>query len=113
MDDLTSRYAEAARQHAAASERGDYRTANQTHDLITQIYHELHARGPEGQRELLALLRNADASVRLWAAVHSLAVIPNEAEAVLEEIAGGVPSLLRLSAEMSLSEWRSGQLRIP
>jgi len=112
VEELIRRYADAAREHAAASESGDFRTANRAHDRITRIHHVLYERGAAAQRELRTLLQHDEASVRLWAALHSLAVAPAEAEAVLEEIAGGAPSLLRLSAEMTLSEWRSGQLRI-
>lgn len=87
--------------------------ANRAHDLITKIAHELHERGTDGRNELLSLLRNCDSSVRLWAAVHSLGFASSEAESVLEDIAAGQPGLLRLSAEVSLTDWRNAQLKIP
>lgn len=113
IGELISRYAEAAREHATATAAGDYRVTNRAHDVIADIYGELRKRGTAAQHALLPLLRDESMSVRLWAGVHALDFSPDEGEAELEAIAGSAPSPLRLAAEMSLREWRTGQFRLP
>jgi hypothetical protein len=51
--------------------------------------------------------------VQVWAASHVLEFAPADAEAMLERLARGAPGIARLDAEMTLKEWRAGNLTFP
>ncbi|MBL8989745.1 MAG: DUF2019 domain-containing protein [Gemmatimonadetes bacterium] len=109
--DLVNAYAQAARAHAAATESGRHRVANRAHDDLGHLFAELRRRGPVGLATLAVRLDDAEPAVRCWAATHALSFAPERGAAVLEALAGGAPSPLRLAAEMTLQEWRAGRLR--
>lgn len=109
LDELEEAYREAAVQHGAAIASGRHRVANRNYDVLERIATELRARGVSGQELLLRLLQSPDVSTRLWAATHSVAFAPSEAEATLRVIAEGVASPQRLVAEMTLSEWHKNR----
>jgi hypothetical protein len=109
LDQLLSRYAEAAASHRAALTAGSTNQANQAADTIAAVYRELRSRGPDAQRLLLALLDHADPAVRVWAGAHALEFAPEQGEPVLEELAGH-ESVVGLNAETTLEVWRSDDL---
>lgn len=109
---LVSAYREAATQHGDAIARGDHKVANKAADRIASIYAELRQRGPEAQYQLIPLLVDPTPQVRGWAAAHALEFAPVKGEAVLTELVSQ-KSLLGLSAETTLREWRAGRLRFP
>ena len=112
VDDLVSRYAEAAETHGHASRRGDHETANEQYSTLATVYAELRRRGPEAQRALLALLEHPEPAVRGWTAAHALEFSPEDGEPALTElVAEGGP--IGFNAEMTLEEWRQGNLRFP
>ncbi len=65
------------------------------------------------QAALLPLLDDINAHARAWSAAHALEFAPERGEAVLNRLASGSPSLVRLNAEMTLSEWKKGSLAFP
>jgi hypothetical protein len=109
---LLEEYSHAAFLYGEALELGDTNRANRDHKQVSRIYAELRTRGRDAQSKLLDLLGHPNPSVRCWAAVHSLEVSPEQAEPVLAEIAANGPVPLCLSAEVLLSEWRRGTLRL-
>ena len=109
LDELEASYRDAAVHHAAAIASGRHRVANRNYDVLQTIAAELRARGTNGEVILLRLLQSCDASVRLWAATHSVDFAPRDAEATLRAIADGGASPQRLVAEMTLSEWHKDQ----
>jgi hypothetical protein len=110
--ELVRLYAEAAAEHRAASQEGDYKTANRQHDIVAGVYRELRRRGTESQRALLQLLAHPNLGVREWAAAHALEFDPDEGVRVLEELRSET-GVVGLSAEYVLREWKSGKLRFP
>ena len=110
MDSLVARYREAAIRHRLANTS---REANKAAAEIAGIYRELRQRGSTALERLLPLLQDQDASVRGWAAAHALQFAPQQAIAVLEELAAGPFGPLRASASMTLREWRAGRLQFP
>lgn len=109
---LLSHYTRAAAEHGKATRAGDYETANRQYEIIAGVCRALRTRGPDAQQELLTLLDDDDADVRLWAATHALEFAPIQGESVLEEIgrSGGTAAF---SAEMTLKEWRKSTLQFP
>lgn len=105
-------YLSAARLHGAATEAGDYKAANKSAELIATLYSEIRQRGLETQRMLLPLTEDPLPSVRLWSASHALEFCPERGEPVLAQLAASA-SLLGLSANVTLTEWRAGRLRFP
>jgi hypothetical protein len=110
---LVQFYRSAAEAHGAATEDGNHRAANRHHDALAEVYRELRNRGPNAQGELLPLLDDINVHVRAWAAAHALEFCPERGEAVLKRLASGNPGVVRLNAEMTLSEWKKGSLAFP
>lgn len=108
---LVAKYASAAALHGKATHDGDFELANRSYDEIANIYRSLRERGE--REHLLQLLADADPSVRSWAASHALEFAPERAVTALTAIASGPPSPERLSAQMTLREWRKGKLKFP
>lgn len=107
---LKDAYRVAAASHGAATSRGRHRVANRCADELILLSRELRNRGVEGHKALQQLLDDEDLSVRVWAAAHSLPFAHDLAEKILEKVAAGPPSPVRLTAEMTLAEWRAGKL---
>jgi hypothetical protein len=112
VQEIVDVYVVAAAKHARATEAGDYKAANEAHDVIAPGYRELRTRGLQAQRALLPLLEHPDPGVRGWAAAHGLEFAPDQAEPTLEALAG-VDGLGGSSAKMTLQVWRKGDLNFP
>ena len=111
LDALMQAYKAAAITHRDFSVK-DSRKANAAHDEISRIYREVRSRGDVSMKHLIAFLFDEDARVRGWAACHALEFAPREAEAVLQAL-GNEPGIAGINAQMTLSEWRSGNLKFP
>jgi hypothetical protein len=109
--ELSAIYEEAAALHGQGSREGAHRVANAQYKRIMATWRELRRRGDEGRAALLRLMSSSNPHVQVWAASHVLEFDPSPAEALLERLAGGPPSIVRLDAEMTLKEWRAGNLR--
>ena len=110
---LLAEYGDAAVVHRRASEGGKAEVANRAYARLSAVANELRSRGPGGRDAFLRLLSDPRAGVRVWAATHSLSLAPEQATAVLEEIASGSSSLVEFSAKMVLQQWRAGTFRAP
>ena len=112
LEDLRAAYREAARNHGTALTKGRHRVANRLFDELILIGRELLNRGKDGQRVFEQLFGDEDSSTRVWAATHALSFAGAAAEKVLERAAAEPASPVRLSAELTLAEWRAGRLSI-
>jgi hypothetical protein len=110
LEELSARYERAATLHGQASREGAHRVANARYKELIAAWKELRKRDEEGRAALVRLMASADPHVRLWSASHVLEFQPAAAEAELERLAKGPPSVVRLDAEMTLAEWRAGRL---
>lgn len=110
IDSLVTGYQDAARRHGRAKTA---RAANKAAEELATVYRELRQRGSDALERLLPLLHDEDASVRCWAAAHALEFAPEQAAVVLEDLASGPTGAIRVSASMTLREWRAGRLRFP
>ncbi|NVJ09622.1 DUF2019 domain-containing protein [Myxococcus sp. AM001] len=111
IQELKSMYEEASSSHGEASASGNHRAANAQYKRIAAAWRELRKRGSEGRSALTDLIRSSNPAVRAWAASHVLEFAPELAEAELERLASGPPSVTRLDAEVTLSEWRAGNFK--
>lgn len=111
LESLIARYRAAAVRHG---EGKSPRTVNKAADEIASVYRELRALGADAVARLLPLFDDPSASVRCWAAAHTLDYVPERATNVLEAMAveGPTPAI-RIDAEMTLRMWRAGRLRFP
>lgn len=112
LQELLAAYKDAAREHGAVTESGDYNAANRAAGLLVAIYSELRRRGEDAQRALLPFLGDDDLGVRLWSASHALEFAPFEGQTVLQAMIP-VGRFLGLSAKTTLEEWEKGRLRFP
>lgn len=113
VHELSALYEEAAIRHGAASLNGEHRVANAQYKRLLAAWMELRSRGEEGRAALLRLMNEGTPPVQVWAASHVLEFGPAAAEAKLEQLAKGAPGLARHDAEMTLKEWRAGNLTFP
>jgi hypothetical protein len=102
-------YEEAVSMQWQALHAANAKAANAQYKRIVAVWKELRGRGRDGQEALLELMASSNPHVRGWAASHVLEFCPDRAEAELERLANGPPSLVRLDAEMRLSQWRTGR----
>ncbi|WP_375754550.1 DUF2019 domain-containing protein [Corallococcus exercitus] len=111
IHELVAAFAKAAELHGQASIEGAHRAANAQYDKLNAAGRELRTRGEDGRSALTGLLQDSNPRVRLWAASHALEFAPVLAEAERERLSQGPAGVVRLDAEMTLSEWRSGNLK--
>jgi hypothetical protein len=112
VDDLLSVYADAATAHIRATAEGNYKAANNQHDIVAAVYRELRRRGPESQGTLLALLDHHDPGVRAWAGAHALEFSPDDGERTRTELVA-TGGLVAFTAEMTLETSRRGAREFP
>jgi len=94
--------------HAQAYNNADNKKANKLHDQLVEAMEYL-MKGNSLFR-LNELLDNPDLGIAQWAAIYLLKSETHLAEKKLEEIATKEDSLMSLSAEYALIEWREGKL---
>ena len=75
--------------HGEATEGGDSKRANRAYDALIEDYRSLFKQGDAGMEAIVALLDHPVASVRSWAAVHTIELDQQKAEEALEEVASG------------------------
>jgi len=112
LNDLVSEYRHNAVEHGRATETGDHKKANKHHDRLVGALHLLRQHGTEGEQALLGLLSDENASVRCWAATHSLENDAEQARNALEALSAQ-PGIIGFNARMVLSEWDKGTLKLP
>jgi hypothetical protein len=106
---LLGRYAEAARAHGTATEKGDYKEANRKHAQLVAVLREL--RSDERVGALAELLGHEEPYVRCWAATHLLESDATAAIPVLEDLVRR-PGFLGFTAATVLKEWKKGTLAV-
>ena len=111
MKSLIHEFRSAASAYGAAITTGNSKDANLHVKRVADVYRKLRAHGEAGQSALLALLGSEDQAIRYMAAVHALEFAPEKGEQVLCNIVAGSPSPVRMLAQTSLKQWRSGILR--
>ncbi len=110
-DELVSAFAKAASEHGEFMEACDPKRANAKFRQMAKLYGEIRRRGIAAQRELLTLLTNDNPNIRSRAAEYALDFEPREGEKVLKEILETQIGDLRLTARMTLEQWRKGEIR--
>jgi hypothetical protein len=103
------KFEEAATMHAEATEQGDYKTANKCYAIIAKAATYLKEKSEI--QKLSGFLEHNSTGVRLWAATYLLPFMESEGVSALEKIAKG-KGIHSLDAEMTLREWRNGNLKL-
>lgn len=101
-------FEKASVKHAEATEQGDYLTGNKCYQQITKAASFL-----KNEHAISALqehLYHPSTGVRLWAACYWLPVNESEGIEILQEIASK-SGILSLTAEVTINEWRKGNLK--
>jgi HEAT repeat protein len=109
--ELINRYEEMSRARGQAMTAGDLCAANSAFDEETLILEELRGREPSALPGLLSLLSSEDQWVRMDAAIPALFFAADRAEPVLERLVQSERRALKLTARMSLDQWRKGELK--
>lgn len=103
------KFEEVATMHAEATEQGHYQTANKCYAIIAKAASFLKEKNEI--QKLSDFLEHNSAGVRIWAATYLLPYMESEGVRTLEKIAKekGIHSF---GAEMTLREWRNGDLKL-
>jgi len=109
LQEVLSEYVTAAQAHGAGTTEGNSTITNRAYDRIVKSFTALLAYGKEGRQAILSLCDHGNASVRCWAAAHSLRYDPEKAEETLRELSES-QGLLAFDAETTLKEWKKGTL---
>lgn len=113
VQDAKAAFREASATHGAGMLEGNASKTNRAFKKKIEALKRLRLAPDQGREALHDLLADADRSVRISAATYLLPLDADTAIAVLEREANGDRSMLRLSAEMVLREWRAGRLKLP
>lgn len=90
-------------------EIGDSKNGNKQYKIIHSIY--LLLKKENRLEELIELLDHENPYVRSWAAGYTLQIFPLRAEKILEELTDIKSKPVGFNAEMTLREWRKGNLK--
>jgi hypothetical protein len=91
--------------------QGDARTGNRHAKRYVAAFEKLRSHGDAGRAALATLFTHPRMDVRVAAAAHLLRYRPEEAKAVLQEIAKG-RGLAAFEASESLKRWEEGALNL-
>ena len=106
--DLIQKYKKAAELHGEGTLEGDSNKTNSAHDILIEVYSEL--KNNDSVKNLQVLIKDPNASVRAWSAMHLLPLFENESIDILDEVSKE-KSLVGFSALMTLKEWKAGKLK--
>ena len=109
VGEATAEYSALASAYGRATDEGDSKKANQSHDKLMHALRDLDNASPNGRLALRGLYSHSDPWVRCWAASHLLHRDPDGAEVVLAEISK-LDGFVGLDAEIILAEWKEGRL---
>ncbi len=109
IEELIDEYKLNAAKHGDTIKEGNYKVGNKCYDKLMIALNRIKEYGDEGNEALLSLTDDENDSVRCWSACHSLKYNEEKAVKTLEEIQKQ-KGIISLSAEMTLSEWRKGNL---
>ena len=106
---LVKKYVDAAIAHGEASKIGDYKIANREYDKLTRIYRKLEKDRTLAIAIIHELFQNPNYLVLGWASAHAIGlnISIDKAEKTLGEISKRTDiGIVRLTAEMTLKEWK-------
>ncbi|MBT3200824.1 MAG: hypothetical protein HN350_13015 [Phycisphaerales bacterium] len=106
---LIEEYVVAAEEYGRCIQDGNPKGADKCVDVIEGAFVDIKAIGKEGFDELSSLLELDDESVRLWASSHLLNYPEYNSLSVLEKIKNST-TILALTAEVTLDQWRNGKV---
>ena len=109
---LEQQYRSYAEAHGAATQKGDYKSANKNHDKLMVVLAAIRKVGSEGESALVRLSNDPNEAVSCWAATHSLPFDEVAALKVLERLSERTGPM-GFNAKMVVQQWKSGQLTIP
>jgi hypothetical protein len=86
MDDLVSRFEELCLKQYDADLSFDMPRYNRAFDAMMAVANELRSRPGDQRRSLVSLYDHPNEQVRLKAAIHTLALFPDDARAVMQKL---------------------------
>ncbi|GMU04831.1 DUF2019 domain-containing protein [Corallococcus caeni] len=110
LEELIARFHELSAKHGHLLNALNTRAANKEYKHAAAVRKELRTRGPDAEKCLRVLLTDPEPGTRYWAATAALGFAPSEAERALALLAEPPPTLLSVSAAMTLRAWKNGTL---
>ena len=110
LEHLIVRYKTAAAGYAHAIEVGDAENSDKCFDEVESAFMDLKQQGRPGLEAVATLLGSDNEGVRLWAAAHLLNYPEFNSLPILEALIAS-SSILAMTAEVTLDQWRNGQIK--
>ncbi len=110
QDEFLRNYREYAVEHGAQAKTGNHVATNIAYDRLLAVLKTLYEENADS--EIMSLLDDENASVRLWAAAHSLELDEPLALATLNELAAAGIPIISMDARYTAQEWLKGNLRV-
>jgi hypothetical protein len=109
VEEALNLFEQSTLQHTIATETGDYKSGNKAYKSILNSIVYLNQ---NNKVELLVpFVNHSNNGVRVWAASYLLNSNTGLAVKILEEISVGL-GIISYNAQMTLSEWRKGNLKM-
>jgi hypothetical protein len=112
INTLQKEYCKHAKAHGLASDKGDFKKANRSHDKLVALVPKFRELGAEGEAALLSLTREQNDAIACWSAPHSLPFAESNALAVLGVLSQKA-GIMSFNAKMVIQQWQKGQLVLP
>ena len=110
LEQILEEFIEACLKEEDSLKRGDSKTGNKQYRIIKDIRHDLKSNPNYGIEKLIPFLEHSSMNVRLHAAFCLIPVLPEQAKNVLMVVAEG-RGIVAFNAQMTLSEWKKGNLK--
>lgn len=110
LDNAIEVFVNASIEHGKASEEGNHKVGNKNYYKIVDAAKYLNERSLVG--ELKKLLIHENLSVQMWAATYLLEKHENEAVELLTTISKKRIPHYSFDAQLTLEEWKSGNLKL-
>jgi hypothetical protein len=109
LTELIRKYVTSAEGYGRAIETGNAEESNKCFDEIESAFKDLRLQGRSGLEAISSLLQSESDGVKLWAVAHLLNYPEFNSLPILEHLRGS-PSILALTAEATLDQWKNGQI---
>jgi hypothetical protein len=106
---LINEYIDAAKGYGEGISNGNSKLSDQYFDKIEKLFQEINSLESSGLDEIAKLLQHENESVRLWASSHLLNYPKYASFMILEKIKNS-GTILGLTAEVTLDQWRNGKI---
>jgi hypothetical protein len=111
MSDLISEYISLAISHGESTLSGDFKNGNKAYRKMEKIVEAIRNSDEMIRKQFYILMYHENDNVKTWTASYLLGTYENEALEALTKIARNSKNIFSFNAEMTIKEWKLGNLK--